>query len=51
VALGIKYIECTTGTVLWKAAHEKTEDYALFKPDLKGISSEVVEEIVDEMPH
>jgi hypothetical protein len=50
VALGLKYIECTTGTVLWKAAHEKREAYALFKPDLKGISSEVVEEIVDEMP-
>lgn len=51
VALGIKYIECTTGTVLWKAAHEKIEDYSFFKPDLKGISSDVVEELVDEMPH
>ena len=51
VALGIKYIECTTGTVLWKAAHEKSEDYSLFKPDLDGISSDVVEEMLDEMPH
>ena len=51
VALGIKYIECTTGTVLWKAAHEKSEDYSLFKPDLTGISSDVIEEILDEMPH
>ena len=36
VALGFKYIECTTGTILWKAAHERSEDYSLFKPDLDG---------------
>ena len=51
VALGIKYIECTTGTVLWKAAHERSEEYSLFKPDLDDISSDVVDEMLDEMPH
>ena len=51
VALGFKYIECATGTVLWKAAHERSEDYSLFKPDLDDISSDVVDEMLDEMPH
>jgi hypothetical protein len=50
VALGFKYIECTTGAVLWKAAHEEIEDYMLLKPDLAKVSAEVVHDILNKMP-
>jgi len=51
VGLGLKLVDASKGTIIWKANHELTEDYLLFKPKLNHIANDVLEILLDEMPH
>lgn len=51
VGLGLKLVDASKGTIIWKANHELVEDYLLFKPKLDQIADEVLEILIDEMPH
>ncbi len=51
VGLGIKLVDASTGTVMWKANHELVEDYWIFKPKLDGMAEELLDLLLKEMPH
>jgi hypothetical protein len=51
VGLGVKMVDVTTGRVLWKAGHARTEKYWLIKPELSDVARALVKEMIAEMPH
>jgi len=51
VSIGMKFIEASTGKIMWKAGHHKSESYMLIKPDLPKVARGVVRDMVDYMPH
>jgi hypothetical protein len=51
VSLGIKLYEAATGKLMWKAGHQIAESYILIKPGLPKVARNVVEKMVDYMPH
>jgi hypothetical protein len=51
VGLVFKMVDAPTGNIVWKAGHQEAEDYLMIKPSLAGVAEEVVEDIVEEMPH
>ena len=50
VGLGIKMIEASTGKIMWKAGHHKTESYMLIKPNLAYVAKDLIKTMVGEMP-
>lgn len=51
VGLGIKLIDASKGTVIWKANHQLVQNYWVMKPDLKELSEELLGIMLEEMPH
>ena len=51
VSIGIKLIDVESGKVMWKAGHQLSESYMLFKPELSKVARDVVKEMAGEMPH
>jgi hypothetical protein len=51
VSLGMKFYEAATGKVMWKAGHQIAESYTFFKPALPKVARNVVEDMVEYMPH
>jgi len=51
VSIGMRFIEASTGKIMWKAGHHKSESYMLIKPDLPKVARGVVRDMVDYMPH
>lgn len=51
VSIGMKFIEASTGKIMWKAGQHKSESYILIKPDLPKVARSVVRDMVDYMPH
>jgi hypothetical protein len=51
VSIGMKFIEASTGKIMWKAGQHKSESYILIKPDLPNVARSVVRDMVDYMPH
>jgi len=51
VSLGMKLYEASTGKIMWKAGHQIADSYILIKPDLPKIARNVVNEMVNYMPH
>ena len=51
VGLGVKLVDASTGTVIWKANHDKVEDYWFFKPKLGKMAEELLDMLLKEMPH
>ncbi|MFQ5779808.1 MAG: hypothetical protein ACE5HN_03365, partial [Nitrospiria bacterium] len=51
VGLGVKLVDASKGAVIWKANHELIEGYWLLKPKLNGIADDVLDLLIDEMPH
>lgn len=51
VGIGVKLIDTTKGTVIWKANHELIEEYTLFKPKLNTMTDELLALLLKEMPH
>jgi len=51
VSIGMRFVEASTGKIMWKAGHHKSESYVLIKPDLPKVARSVVSDMVDYMPH
>ena len=51
VGLGIKMIDAKTGKPLWKAGHHAGETYMLFKPKLSAVAEDLIDDMLDYMPH
>ncbi len=50
VAISIRLIDASTGSVYWKAMHKEKETYSLFRPDLGNIANDVAKRIFKNMP-
>jgi hypothetical protein len=50
VSIGMKFIEASTGKIMWKAGHHISESYMLIKPGLPKVARSVVRDMVDYMP-
>ena len=50
VSIGMKFIEASTGKIMWKAGHHIAETYILIKPELSKVARSVVRDMVDYMP-
>ncbi len=51
VGLALQLISGKDGGVVWKASHEKIEDYWVVKPDLAELTKDVMELLLKKMPH
>ncbi|MGV8057084.1 MAG: hypothetical protein AB2L12_03470 [Smithellaceae bacterium] len=51
VSLGMKLYEASTGKIMWKAGHQIADSYILIKPDLPKVARNVVQDMVEYMPH
>jgi len=51
VGLGVKLVDASKGTIVWKANHELVEEYTLFKPKLNNMTEELLTLLFKEMPH
>ena len=51
VGLGVKLVDASKGTVIWKANHELVEEYTIFKPKLNNMTDELLTMLLKEMPH
>ncbi len=51
VGLGVKLVDPSTGTIMWKANHDMVKDYWFFKPKLNDMAGEVLAILLKEMPH
>jgi hypothetical protein len=50
VGIGMRLIDASTGKIMWKAGHTKTESYMLFKPALPKVARSLVSDMVSYMP-
>lgn len=50
VGLGVKLVDATRGTVIWKANHELEEEYWMIRPELGDLSDKLLGMLLDEMP-
>lgn len=51
VSLGMKFFDAATGKIMWKAGHQIADSYILIKPDLPKVAKNVVQEMIEYMPH
>ena len=51
VGLGVRLIDASKGTVMWKANHELIEEYWVIKPTLDKMAEELMALLLKEMPH
>lgn len=50
VGLSLRLVDTISGMTLWKARHERSAGYILFKPRLTDIADELADEMIKEMP-
>ena len=50
VGIGMRFIETSTGKIMWKAGHTESESYMLFKPALPDVARSLVRDMVVQMP-
>jgi hypothetical protein len=50
VGLSLRLIDATNGTTVWKARHERASSYMFFKPNLKDVARDLVDEMIKQMP-
>jgi curli biogenesis system outer membrane secretion channel CsgG len=51
VGVGLKLVDASTGTVVWKANHELVEDYLVAKPSLDKLFDRLLDDLLERMPH
>ena len=51
VSIGLKLIDAQTGKIMWKAGHNLSESYMLMKPELSKVARNVINDMIDRMPH
>jgi len=49
--LSFKFVDVTTGKIMWKAGHHIADSYRLIKPDLPDVAKNVAKDMIEEMPH
>lgn len=50
VGFGLRLIDASIGTAVWKARHDKVKTYMVFKPALKEIAEDLAETMVKYLP-
>ena len=50
VGMEVKLISTDSGKVMWRANHNKIEDYMVLKPDLTHMAKSLVDDMVSQMP-
>lgn len=50
IGFGLRLVDPATGSIVWKARHEKTKSYMFFKPDLKDVATDLAEEMIKYLP-
>ncbi|HEY6974100.1 MAG TPA: DUF4136 domain-containing protein [Nitrospiraceae bacterium] len=50
VGLSLRLIDATNGTTVWKARHERSSSYMFYKPNLKDVAKDLVDEMITQMP-
>lgn len=50
VGLSLRLIDATNGTTVWKARHERSSSYMFYKPNLKDVAKDLVDEMIQQMP-
>lgn len=50
VGLGVKLIDASKGTIIWKANHEIIEEYWVIKPTLDKMAEKLMALLLEEMP-
>jgi hypothetical protein len=51
VSIGLKLIDVASGKIMWRAGHQLSESYVLFKPELAKVAQNVLREMAAQMPH
>ena len=51
VGLGLKLVDASRGSIMWKANHQLVEDYWMIKPKLSETADELMGLLLEEMPH
>ncbi len=51
VGISITMIEAKTGKTIWRAAHSRTSEYVIIKPDLPDVARGLIREMIGHMPH
>ena len=51
VGLSMTMVDGVSGHVVWKGSHSKSEDYLLVRPDLDAVAGDVMDDLIEEMPH
>ena len=51
VGISITMIEAKTGKIIWRAAHSRTSEYMIIKPDLPDVARDLIREMIEHMPH
>ncbi|HET58613.1 MAG TPA: hypothetical protein ENN35_09265 [Deltaproteobacteria bacterium] len=51
VGLEMRFVEASTGRILWAAHHFDEKRYRVFKPELADVGEAVARRLVREMPH
>src|SRR4030067_815423 len=51
VGLGLKLIDASKGTIIWKANHEQVEEYWAVNPSLEKMAEKLMQVLMKEMPH
>jgi len=51
VGLGVKLVDASKGTVMWKASHEFIEEYWVIKPTLDKMAEKLMIFLLKKMPH
>jgi hypothetical protein len=50
VGLSLRLVDATTGTIVWKARHERSSSYMFYRPNLKDVAKELAAEMINAMP-
>jgi hypothetical protein len=51
VSIGMKFIEASSGKIMWKAGQHKSDSYLLIKPALPDVARSVIRDMVGYLPH
>lgn len=50
VGMGMRLIDASNGSIVWKGRHDKLKTFMIFKPKLKDIADDLTEEMLNYLP-
>ena len=48
--MGMRLIDASNGSIVWKGRHDKLKTFMIFKPKLKDIADDLTEEMLNYLP-